>query len=672
MSARNLLRAMWIASVFFLLAGLTASCGFKTGSGSPLSDSAQETAIEAGPGLSVVLYGNQSESDYEILQDTLRHAFSGKDYSLEKQQDNILLQLHKDFISKDQLQTFLEYFIVEPGRWNLTCTAPDDAATPLHTVAECTPETCTDVSVGPALQEADAGSADRDIPFLDFEEDHAGSMRLRFTDPVAGKLQDTIRSGAPVYLCRNLVYEDYKTDSIFREGWELRPDRDAPDTFYIDYSASNILYGNEKLFQYLMTHEALSAPYNYFIVSEVSWEQSGGNAYCGEMQHTVSEIAAPYCQIYGSSWKTLFPEKRETLDLQLKEKLDRLQTPYAFGHTADGDVCIRMQSGRLSESTIALLLDDNVLSLSIPGVDDSVQLDYSNIQYTAEPPSITVSLSSDLSKRLQEALTAEQTEDGQDAQGTPYVYLCAGKPLAVCSPVLPLANNKLTFTETIFPDFSSESGDYSWLAELLSEKRRDQQSSSQYSLDHYFCYDSVGYSWDDPSSFQMKEKELISIGEIEQNIRKLVPDAEVTLSEDNHTITVRMHLQADDELVKKIFEMTPEILKAASIENQYYSTLRILPCEPSGDELAWIYIERDMRDALDSQDTAAWAPVPFHFSGWFYNGRFDQYKEEILSRMETDNFFSSMILDDRYDGWNLRSGYKDFNESGSSSVDREP
>lgn len=669
MSARNLLRAIWIASVFFLLAGLTASCGFKTGSGSPLSDSAQETAIEAGPGLSVVLYGNQSESDYEILQDTLRHAFSRKDYSLEKQQDHILLQLHKDFISKDQLQTFLEYFIVEPGRWNLTCTAPDDTATPLHTVAEYTPEICTDVSVGPALQEADNGVADQEIPFLDFEEDPAGSMRLCFTDPVAGKLQDTIRSGAPVYLCRNILFEDYKTDSIFREGWELRPDRDAPNTFYIDYSASNMLYGNEKLFQYLMTHETLSAPYNYFIVSEVSWEQSEENAYGGRMQHTVSEIAAPYCQIYGSSWKTLFPEKRETLDLQLKKRLDRLQIPYAFGHTADGDVCIRMQSGQLNESIISLLLEDNVLSLSIPGVDDFVQLDYSNIQYTAESPSITVSLSSDLSQRLQEALAAGQTEEGQDA---PCVYLRAGKPLAVCSPALPLANNKLTFTETIFPDFSSESGDYSWLAELLSEKRRDQKSSSHYSLDHYFCYDSVGYSWDDPSSFQMKEKELISIGEIEQNIRKLVPDAEVTLSEDNHTITVRMHLQADDELVKKIFEMTPEILKAASIENQYYSTLWILPCEPSGDERARIYIERDMRDALDSQDTAAWAPVPFHFSGLFYNGRFDKYKEEILSRMETDTFFSSMILDDRYDGWNLRSGYKDFNESGTSSVDQGP
>ena len=387
------------------------------------------------------------------------------------------------------------------------------------------------------------------------------------------------------------------------------------------------------------------------------------------MQHTVSEIAAPYCQIYGSSWDILFPEKREKLDLQLKERLDHLQTPYAFGHTADGAVCIRMQSCQLNESTIALLMDDNVLSLSIPGVDDSVQLDYSNIQYTAEPPSISVSLSSDLSQRLQEALAAGQTEEGQDA---PCVYLRAGKPIAVCSPALPLANNKLTFTETIFPDFSSEGGDYSWLAELLSEKRRDQQDSSQYSLDHYFCYDSVSYKWDDPSCFRKKEKELISVRETEQNIKKIIPDAEVTLSEDNHTIIVRMHLQADDELVKKIFEMTPEILKAASIENQYYSTLRILPCEPSGDERAWIYIERDMRDALDSQDTAAWAPVPFHFKGLFYNGRFDKYKEEILSRMETDTFFSSMILDDRYDGWNLRSGYKDFNESGSSSVDRGP
>lgn len=66
-------------------------------------------------------------------------------------------------------------------------------------------------------------------------------------------------------------------------------------------------------------------------------------------------------------------------------------------------------------------------------------------------------------------------------------------------------------------------------------------------------------------------------------------------------------------------------------------------------------------DTSDVLNTWAGSRVPIHFSGFLYNGRFDKYKDEVLSRMKSDTFFFSMIKENKYShlvgGWNLQSDY---------------
>ena len=122
-------------------------------------------------------------------------------------------------------------------------------------------------------------------------------------------------------------------------------------------------------------------------------------------------------------------------------------------------------------------------------------------------------------------------------------------------------------------------------------------------------------------------------------MQKILPTAQVQLSEDSSTLRIHMNLPVDENLVSNIFSLVPDLLKASALNKEYYDSVWIYPFEPEGDERCWLIFSRE-RDGTIS------------FSGLLYNGRLTPYKEEIEKAIKEDTFFKTMILSE-YDGWKI-------------------
>jgi hypothetical protein len=103
-----------------------------------------------------------------------------------------------------------------------------------------------------------------------------------------------------------------------------------------------------------------------------------------------------------------------------------------------------------------------------------------------------------------------------------------------------------------------------------------------------------------------------------------------------------MNLPVDENLIERIFSLTPRFYEAVSINKEFYETVCIYPFEAAGDERCQIIFKQNSDGGIS-------------FTGSLFNGRLAPYKDEIAEAIEKDTFFKSLISDD-YSGW----VYRDF------------
>ena len=584
-----------------------------------------------------VIYGNEDPDDLEILKQRL-DLFAGKNgYSLEQTAGTFTLRLPASLCRSSRLLSgCMTYFLISPSQMNCTYDPPDISGYKTHTAAKLTRENCLSMKVVelPVVNEIEAGDS---LLTLDMDTPPSRRLILELSQETADSLRSLISGGTQLYVRDNNVYPDFSGEVLF---WELEPDPDESCRFYIDYNETDYLYNNENLFFFNLTHEPLSHPFHYCSADEIVWEDPEDSTTSGAYQCRTEALEDSYLffMLDHDALSEQFPQ----LKMLLLRRLDLLQSPYAYGQTDDGSICVKIQSSRINRTILSLLIPDKYhpMTLKVPGSTEYLRPEYLHVQYNAEKSALEVSLSSEDASELNDMLQAQiQSPTGAKVpfQQIP-IYLCVDyTPVARCTTDV-FFNPELLIFREIFMSVSDE--DIPWFAALLEEAANQHPDSYLYvSLDYFYAHENDEDFYDSSVTFPLQQWSPFSEAEIAAKMQKILPTAQVQLSEDSSYLSIHMNLPVDDNLVSNIFSLVPDLLKASALNKEYYDYVRIYPFEPEGDERCWLTFDRHQDGTV-------------HFSGLLYNGRLTPYKEEIEKAIKKDTFFKSMILDE-YDGWDI-------------------
>lgn len=583
-----------------------------------------------------VLYGNEDPDDLEILKQRL-DLFAGKNgYSLEQTAGTFTLRLPASLCRSSRLLNgCITYFLVSPCHMNITYDPSDSSSYSVYTAAKLTRENCLSMKVVelPVENEIEAGDS---LLTLDMDTPPSRRLILELSQETADSLRSLISCGGKLYIAENNIYPN----SLLFNSYGLEADPDESCLFYIDYNETDCLYNNENLFFFNLTHDPLAHPFRGYSVDEIVWEDPEENTTSGAYQCRTEALKDSY--LFFMLDHDALSEQFSQLKMLLLRRLDLLQSPYAYGQTDDGSICVKIQSSRINRTILSLLLPDKYhpMTLKVQGSTGYLKPEYLHVQYNAEKSALEVSLSSEDASELNDMLQAQiQSPTGAKVpfQQIP-IYLCVdGTPVARCTTDV-FFNPELLIFREIFMSVSDE--DIPWFAALLEEAANQHPESNLFVyLDYFYAHENDEDFYDSSVTFPLQQWSPFSEAEIAAKMQKILPTAQVQLSEDSSNLRIHMNLPVDENLVSNIFSLVPDLLKASALNKEYYDSVQIYPFEPEGDERCWLNFNRR-------------ADGTVHFSGLLYNGRLTPYKEEIEKAIKEDTFFKSMILDE-YDGWDI-------------------
>ena len=583
-----------------------------------------------------VLYGNEDPDDLEILKQRL-DLFAGKNgYSLEQTAGTFTLRLPASLCRSSRLLNgCITYFLVSPCHMNITYDPPDISGFKTYTAAKLTRENCLSMKVVelPVENEIEAGDS---LLTLDMDTPPSRRLILELSQETADSLRSLISCGGKLYIAENNIYPN----SLLFNSYGLEADPDESCLFYIDYNETDCLYNNENLFFFNLTHDPLAHPFRGYSVDEIVWEDPEENTTSGAYQCRTEALKDSY--LFFMLDHDALSEQFSQLKMLLLRRLDLLQSPYAYGQTDDGSICVKIQSSRINRTILSLLLPDKYhpMTLKVQGSTGYLKPEYLHVQYNAEKSALEVSLSSEDASELNDMLQAQiQSPTGAKVpfQQIP-IYLCVdGTPVARCTTDV-FFNPELLIFREIFMSVSDE--DIPWFAALLEEAANQHPESNLFVyLDYFYAHENDEDFYDSSVTFPLQQWSPFSEAEIAAKMQKILPTAQVQLSEDSSNLRIHMNLPVDENLVSNIFSLVPDLLKASALNKEYYDSVQIYPFEPEGDERCWLNFNRR-------------ADGTVHFSGLLYNGRLTPYKEEIEKAIKEDTFFKTMILSE-YDGWKI-------------------
>ena len=221
------------------------------------------------------------------------------------------------------------------------------------------------------------------------------------------------------------------------------------------------------------------------------------------------------------------------------------------------------------------------------------------------------------------------------------IYLCVDStPVACCTTDVFFDPALMTFREIYMP---LDSEDMPWFTALIESAANQHQSSLPYTnIDYYYDHKIEGDTFGSSVVFPLAQRSPVSVTEITAKLQEILPGTRVELSDGSSVLSIHMNLPVDENLIERIFSLTPRFYEAVSINKEFYETVCIYPFEAAGDERCQIIFEQNSDGGVS-------------FTGSLFNGRLAPYKDEIAEAIEKDTFFKSLISDD-YSGW----VYRDF------------
>ncbi len=258
----------------------------------------------------------EADKNYEILQERIRCFTHGRKYVLDRKEDAIYFSFPEEILYYADPSYIVDSFLLHWGSFRLNT---EDIQLTLD---------CED--------------------FLSVEKTKDGSLKFIFSDIVLSFIEENVSEEEAKILPLNSL--NYGLDLLLEKGED--------DAYYLTYDESDLLYGNEEVFIYNVTHPSFDADYKCYQEKTVAWQQD--EELFGKYQHKVSDLKsdAIYCQYSESESKYPYDLIRK-LDNLIKSRLDSLEVPYAYGETSDG-IGILIERNPLTKNEMSFMSKEGI------------------------------------------------------------------------------------------------------------------------------------------------------------------------------------------------------------------------------------------------------------------------------------------------------------------------
>lgn len=570
------------------------------------------------------------EEDLELISKRLDYIIGKNRYSFKKENDRLLLSFSEEELKGLPVNEFLEFFILEPGQMNIS---EEDFIYALHSIAYPEQEDILSVEIKQDYQQKILNVESEQQTEEDGEVISDQSyLEIRFSSEIATTLKQYLNSSdaGELYLINNMIYDDYETNMITSNGYQIYPDKEDFSVWYLPYSPDDYLTGFEDAFIYNLTHEYLHQPFNYYIQENEEWQNIAECDYPGNLQCNAEDFTEDsYTVQYSYNTKRMTKDESGYLERFMKSKLDIIGEKYSFGQNEKGAFFVKMPASRINKQMLKTIGDSRTLYLEYGNEKWSLS-GHDIVVYHSESQSLTVFLESP------DTIRKNTKESGKNL----FLYL-EDLPIAVLHVDEPILSDEIIFHQFCFDDKKEITDENRWFLDYLSlilENKRDNTEKYKnlgLELEDY-CYNDKEYS--DDSHFGLKPSYIYdlfyNIKKEEKIIHEICPEATIDTEIETKRIKVNLNHPFNDELISDSMKDIRKIYEAIDFENSLYQDLWFYPFDPEKDERAWIIFSKN---SWQQEETK------ISFDGYFGNGRVERYLDDLRKFASKDTFFKNYI-----------------------------
>ncbi|MBR0381909.1 MAG: hypothetical protein IJH71_05660 [Eubacterium sp.] len=583
--------------------------------------------------LDIVLYGNDNPDDLKILNKKLSMCKGAGKAEISSGDGLLHIKLPEsapgDGTNAEEI--FLECFLTEPVNLSFNYANPSSFAR--HYICNAD-ETVISVDWGKTdkriiseestfvenaldkISREEDGSDEEVV--ADFRVYNTRFMRFTVTGDAAALIREKLADGMELRL-GEISPDSYETNAVEPVDLTLTPDREDPSVFYYYYNEHSSIYGHEDLFAYNMTHRRLSGPFNYVIKRKISWIRPEPDTRIGENQCSFEDAGENAYVIQFTPQRKLVQEEMDLMLHLLAQRLDAIETPYALGTTAYGNICVRTDGSHLSVDIIKSLISGRYSTGARLWDRNLVLGDDMTIDIPEDGDGLQISLSSYYCKEIESYMEKNNLEREK-------VFIHIGYiPLAIAEIENETFNGQLVCSELNEP-FSGDS-ERKWTFRLLRELIISPTTPIDLNCD-YFCYRDNGYN--DESHFGLKNAMDDYESRLLSRIRNEYPDAEITTADT--TLRVYLNMVPGEKWPAGLISNIQKSYSLIEFEDSYYTNLMIYPYKTVPDEKVVLSFDKWTVDENKKL---------LSFDGILFGGRFEKNKGEFKELLKKDTFLLS-------------------------------
>ena len=592
----------------------------------------------------------EEEEDLVLLKERLELIF-GEDYTLTEEEGHMILTYPQSYEEDMDTAELLEYFITEPTDLSVCYDGERGkykTISRLETESDITLKKAEQASEGDASADSSAAEADTGAG-----TGSTDGLEIVFSDRVQEEIAAYLQEeGGDLYLINNDIYQGYDTNSIYYEGYRLYPNSDKEGLYDI-YPGQNEHFDLQQLLIQEYGGEKLHYPYNYYVVDQdMVWQDINESKLVGINQCNEQDMAEDSYVFHYMLYDRLTNEEYESVEGIVKNRLDALDSSYAFANLENWGFAIKIGPEHLNDQIMDALIHDKTFTLRYGYHDLTLSAEEGRniIEYDEEKQSIDLLLGDDT-----------ELKDLISGPGKT-LYLMLDNLVIASLPITEdLSGNEFVFTEISMTGEADEKGSKkesgdkesqagSYLKDYLNMILNYQYDMDYASihLDTYYYGDYTSYK--DRSHFGVSYTEEYDISGMQEVLQRICPQADIKANPYNRNLAIYLNQAADDTFFTKTLPMISRIYEGIDYEDSIYDSLTIYPYDTEKDERAWMTFTKQHDGEQMKENDGDY----IRFSGYFYNGRIEQYKEELEDYIRQDHFFTQFIYDfDPYSGWNL-------------------
>lgn len=453
------------------------------------------------------------------------------------------------------------------------------------------------------------------------------------------------------------IREIFPEESILQLYLDFQTEEDIHDSISVSVSQSGkelYLYGNfiqkgrfGELLTYNLSQDTFEQDFQLYCEIAADWESPDGSMLTGEYQRTESAITDPAVTVSYSQnqQSTLNLSKGEWayILVNLKERLDQFQIPYAIGSEKDDSrqIVLKLQAEDATTFILDSLMEKGYM-LTIAGrwreygtpvsekkgMTDGATMEM--IHREGESYQYCVRLDKENWKSFQQ-FTEELLEGGMNE-----LFIKIGEYyVAKCIIDAPITDGRILFDRLCDEQESPITEENRYLLDYLSAFAVDISGFAYYDLDKISFTDEQG-NVTGHQEFQQEPYIQDFETEFLTKVSALYPQVtwENDLGIKSNEIRIHLNLEVSDRFVSRALEMVEQIYKECEMEDGWLNNVTFVLTEENSEdsENAQIYFGKTQDERND-----------YMINVLFQNGRMEWYKDEMEAQLQENSFFSSRL-----------------------------